>query len=200
MYHFCQNSQLQTFSCPSGQAFNYATSHCEDALTVNCVETVEDHSHHQHHHHHKRSAEKLKQHKSALEKMYQEWYANIRNVTASNYLIHSFWRRLYTYNDLADFDDLITKYSKQYESWNSGSNASVSSTYFLKPDMNVFQRVPSVTELSIFQLKEILDAIKGIKNFILGLFYMNIDIRQDAFLSFIFDDTPIIKEKSPLYS
>lgn len=53
MYHLCENSQLQTLTCPSGKAFNYVTSKCEDATTVDCRETTEDHAHH---HHHKRAA------------------------------------------------------------------------------------------------------------------------------------------------
>lgn len=45
---------MQTFTCPSGQAFNHQSSSCEDASTVNCYETMD---HHSHHHHHKRAIE-----------------------------------------------------------------------------------------------------------------------------------------------
>ncbi|XP_054717757.1 uncharacterized protein LOC129227264 [Uloborus diversus] len=47
VYHLCENSVLQTLSCPSGQAFDYQTSQCQDATTVQCYETL--------HHLHKRS-------------------------------------------------------------------------------------------------------------------------------------------------
>lgn len=57
VYHFCQNSQLQTFTCPEGQAFHHVTSKCEDASVAECIETMADHSHHDDHHHHKRSVE-----------------------------------------------------------------------------------------------------------------------------------------------
>lgn len=52
VYHHCQNSELQTFTCPSGQAFNHVTSQCEDASNVDCIETMPEHSHHHHEHHH----------------------------------------------------------------------------------------------------------------------------------------------------
>lgn len=57
VYHFCQNSQLQTLTCPEGQAFHHLTSKCEDASVAECIETMGDHSQHDHHHHHKRSVD-----------------------------------------------------------------------------------------------------------------------------------------------
>lgn len=48
---------MQTFTCPSGEAFNHETSQCQDASTFDCIETMGDHSHHHHHHHHKRAIE-----------------------------------------------------------------------------------------------------------------------------------------------
>ncbi|XP_035219770.1 uncharacterized protein LOC118192857 [Stegodyphus dumicola] len=50
VYHLCQSSELQTFTCPDGKAFNYNISGCEDASTFHCAENVE-------HHIHKRSVE-----------------------------------------------------------------------------------------------------------------------------------------------
>lgn len=62
VYHFCQNSQLQTFTCPEGQAFHHLTSKCEDASVAECIETMGDHSEHDHHyHHHKRSVDEVEE-------------------------------------------------------------------------------------------------------------------------------------------
>ena len=62
-YHYCYNSQLQTFTCPEGQAFHHLTSKCEDVSVAECIETMGDHEqhdhHYHHHHHHKRSIEEL---------------------------------------------------------------------------------------------------------------------------------------------
>ncbi|GFT34670.1 chitin-binding type-2 domain-containing protein [Nephila pilipes] len=50
VYHHCENSEMSTFTCPTGQAFDHRTTQCLDASVVECIETAG-------HHHHKRSVD-----------------------------------------------------------------------------------------------------------------------------------------------
>ncbi|XP_054718553.1 uncharacterized protein LOC129227953 [Uloborus diversus] len=51
VYHFCKNHELQTLSCPLGEAFDYQTSKCQDDTTVPCFEVF--------HHLHKRAVQEV---------------------------------------------------------------------------------------------------------------------------------------------
>ncbi|KAF8778340.1 uncharacterized protein LOC129976451 [Argiope bruennichi] len=45
VYHRCENGQMSTMTCPSGQAFDHHSSQCVDAAAVHCVETDGHHRH-----------------------------------------------------------------------------------------------------------------------------------------------------------
>ncbi|GFY79657.1 chitin-binding type-2 domain-containing protein [Trichonephila inaurata madagascariensis] len=45
VYHHCVNSQIHTFTCPPGQAFDHRTSQCLDVSNVECIETDGHHRH-----------------------------------------------------------------------------------------------------------------------------------------------------------
>ncbi|GBN41730.1 hypothetical protein AVEN_210150-1 [Araneus ventricosus] len=45
VYHRCENGQMSTLTCPSGQAFDHHSSQCVDISAVHCVETDGHHRH-----------------------------------------------------------------------------------------------------------------------------------------------------------
>ncbi|KAG8193267.1 hypothetical protein JTE90_027011 [Oedothorax gibbosus] len=76
VYHLCQNSEMTTLNCPTGQAFDHHTNQCAEASTVHCIETQPDHHHH---HHHKRSLEEV--HTVSIDKLKEttkEVFQNLR--------------------------------------------------------------------------------------------------------------------------
>lgn len=186
MYHLCQNSQLQTFTCPLGQTFNHITSQCEDLSTVNCIETLEDHSDHQHHHHHRRSVKQTqnvrdrKLFKAALGKKVQR-----KRTKRSNMIPEDLRgaRKL-----LASISQEILKYCIHYESCNSSRIANVSSTPFLTLDLHVANLDLPVTDHGFFETKYIVEYNKQMKDFLRSVFMQYFNIAEDEFLTFYFDD------------
>lgn len=176
---------------------NYLTVQCEDATTVNCIETIGHHSHH--HHHHKRSAEReadtVELKPEVLEQM-------IKKKPPSDFPKKE--KRIsgiFAAAGLGTLDRLfkITLiYCKQFDSCSSSllPNVSKSEMEFLNRERNLANFERNYPHMNIYELLKKLDDRVDYKDMLRYIFAQYFNINEDAFLAFIFDDKLFIEKES----